>query len=203
MPSRCRNFSREAASQSQRGRAQDQGRHRPRDRACPARAPRGARQDPLKAKPALPTPRRQEAETPGSKPRTDCLELCKSNAVGVSEQNCNSTTCETDHPEVSTAKAKRIHAADEGQRLLHGSRAHAAATIKSGTRISLVALTCQRHHQASQRWTAGPRRQADYVEAHTFIERHRLDDRAALQTILPEHWACWRRLCSQAVCFLL
>ena len=108
-----------------------------------------------------------------------------------------------ENPEVSTAKAKRIHAADEGQRLLHGSRTHAAATIKSGTRISLVALTCQRHHQASQRWTAGPRRQADYVEAHTFIERHRLDDRAALQTILPEHWACWRRLCSQAVCFLL
>ena len=136
MPSRCRNFSREAACQSQRGRAQDQGRHRPRDRACPARAPRGARQDPLKAKPALPTPRRQEAETPGSSP----------------------------------------------ERLLHGSRAHAAATIKNGTRIPLAALTCQRHHQASQRWTAGPRRQADYVEAHTFIERHRLDDRAALQT---------------------
>ena len=44
--------------------------------------------------------------------RTDRSIQVKVHAVKCRYEPCNSTKCEADHPEVSTAKAKRIHAAD-------------------------------------------------------------------------------------------
>ena len=56
--------------------------------------------------------------------------------------------CRTDAfpPSCFSMTARTRHAP---KRLPHGNRAHAAAPIKSSTRISWVAFTCQQHHQAS------------------------------------------------------
>ena len=96
--------------------------------------------------------------------------------------------------------------------------AYAAAPIKSGTRISRVAFTCQRHHQASPngqdaiggiatssrslrgsactRCTDGGPGSCEGARQPPVRCNHD-------EEILPEHCACRRRLCSQAVRFLL
>ena len=66
--------------------------------------------------------------------RTDHSVQVKVYAVKCRYERCNSTKCEADHPEVSTAKAKKKHAADvetimaegNGDKLGVATRANAA-----------------------------------------------------------------------------
>ena len=76
--------------------------------------------------------------------RTDHSVQVKVPAVKCRYERCNSTKCEEDRPEVSTAKAKRIHAADaetfiaegNGDKLgvaTHASTDRAGAATDQGT----------------------------------------------------------------------
>ena len=76
--------------------------------------------------------------------RTDHSVQVKVPAVKCRYERCNSTKCEEDHPEVSTAKAKRIHAAD-AETMMAESRGEVHANQQE--RSKEIPVRCNGHER--------------------------------------------------------